>query len=74
MDKHQKMIREEEEAEKKMESEKTTFEKSKTEFAREEERRDEIQSELSSSLSDVGQSLAKKEGKFIIFSVILTNF
>ena len=74
MDEHQRMIREEGEAEQKMESEKKIYEKSETEFAREEEKRDEIQSELSSSLTDVGQSLATKEGKSIIVSVIVTLF
>jgi len=61
MDRHQTIIREEGEAKMKMESEMTIFEKAKAEFVKEEEKRDDIQSELSSSLTDVGQSLAKKE-------------
>ncbi|CBY18641.1 unnamed protein product [Oikopleura dioica] len=61
MNKHQINIRQEKESEKKMESEKAIFEEAKREFARQEEKRDEIQSELSSSLSVVGKSLGLKE-------------
>lgn len=70
MNKHQINIRQEKESEKKMESEKAIFEEAKREFARQEEKRDEIQSELSSSLTVVGKSLGQKEGKFITLYVV----
>ena len=67
MKQHEVIVKEQEDAEKKMESEKTAFEEAAKECCLKRDECDKIRSELSSSFTDAAQSLAKNQGKHIRF-------
>ena len=69
MKQHEVIVKEQKDAEKKMESEKTTFEEAAKECSQKKKECDQIRSELSSSFSDAAQSLAKNQGEHNFFVI-----
>ena len=62
MDQYEVIAKEQEDAEKKMEEERTAFEEAAKEYGQKKENCDKIRCELSSSLTETGQSLAQNQG------------
>jgi hypothetical protein len=67
MKQHEVIVKEQEDAEKKMELEKTAFEEAAKESTQKKEECDKIRNELSFSFSDAAQSLANNQGEHILF-------
>jgi hypothetical protein len=69
MNQHDIIVKEQEDAEKKMELEKTAFEEAAKKCAQKKEECDKIRSELSSSFSEAAHSLSNNQGEHIRFLI-----
>ena len=69
MNQHDIIVKEQEDAEKKMDLEKTAFEEAAKESTQKKEECDKIRSELSSSFSDAAQSLSNNQGRYLCFLI-----